>query len=182
MTLSFVIAVFAFQFVLYTLVVSFVIQIMQKASIGFDRAKQNEKELKKEVNSLQKRAERAEKESVQHAQSLKDVWEEAERLKGENIELKRRAKETERDLCQQLVAAKARAEAKYDRAVIGVMANYRAQMPAMKDATNWTHCLAKVGVPKDFPLWTDMELSSQMEALAAQAQLDTQNQLELPPN
>lgn len=80
---------------------------MQKAAAGLDRAKETEKDLKRE----QKRAKKAERESAQHALSLKDAREEVEKLKGDNAELKRKAEETECDLRQQLAAAEARAEA-----------------------------------------------------------------------
>jgi hypothetical protein len=132
---------------------------MQKASVGFERAKDAEKELKKE----QKRAERAEKENAEYSQSLREAREEVEALKRENAELETKSGEVERDLRAQLTAAETKAEAEYDRAVEVITDNYRAQMPAVKDAVwemAWRRCLSKLGVDESSPHWTDMELPS----------------------
>lgn len=146
---------------------SYILQIMQKASAGFDRAKDVEKDLKKE----QKRTEKAERESAQNAQSLKDAREEVEKLKADLAEQKRKADNTEQRLRRDLIEAEAKAESEYDRAVLEVTANYRAQMPAVKDAVwgaSWVRCCTKMGLPEDSPMWTDMELPSEMGTLAAQ--------------
>jgi hypothetical protein len=142
---------------------------MQKAAVGFDRAKEDARELEEE----RKRAERAEQEGAQHAESLKDAREEVESLKGENAELKRKADEVERELRQELAAAKAKAEAEYDRAVVVITDNYTAQMPAVQDAVwsmAWQRCLTKLGVDPSSPHWTNMELPS--EAAASQVNSD----------
>ena len=142
---------------------------MQKASAGLDRAKEVEKELKKE----QKRADKAEKENAQSSQSLKEARAEVETLKGELADLRKRSEEVEHGLSDQLTAAEAKAEAEYDRAVLEVTENYKPQMPAVQDAVwgaAWKRCLSKLGVDPTSPLWTNMELPS--GANAAEADLD----------
>lgn len=136
---------------------------MQKASVGFERAKDAEKELRKE----QKRADRADKENAEYSQLLKEARAETEELKGENGDLSRKLEEVEHGLREQLAAAEAKAEAEYDRAVEVITDNYRAQMPAVKDAVwemAWRRCLSKLGVDESSPHWTDMELPSVVEA------------------
>lgn len=65
-------------------------------------------------------------------------------------------------------------------------------MPAVKDDVwemSWKRACAKMGLPADSPIWIDMELPSQTEALAAQhseaqtvnAHSDAQAQLDIPP-
>jgi len=123
---------------------------MQKAAVGFDRAKEDAKELEEE----RKRAVIAERESVQHAESLKDAQGEVEALRRENAELKGKAEEVERELRQQLTTAEAKAEAEYDRAMLEVTDNYRAQMPKVQDAVwsmAWQRCLTKLGVDPSSP-------------------------------
>jgi hypothetical protein len=148
---------------------------MQKASVGFERAKDADKELRKE----QKRAERAEKENAEYSLLLKEARAESEMLKGENGDLRRKLEEVEHGLREQLAAAESKAEAEYDRAVEVITDNYRAQMPAVKDAVwemAWQRCLSKLGVDESSPHWTDMELPSVVAA--AQARLADQP----PPN
>lgn len=55
---------FIFMYYFPSMLVVFPLQIMQKASAGFEKAKDNERELKKEITSAQKRAERAKKKNV----------------------------------------------------------------------------------------------------------------------
>lgn len=46
----------------------------------------------------------------------------------------------------------------------------RGATPAVKDAVwemSWKQARAKMGLPIDSPMWINMELPSQMEALAA---------------
>lgn len=142
---------------------------MQKASVGLEKTKDTEKEYKKEVSSFQKQAERAEKESVSCAQLLKEAKEEADKLRNELAKQKR---QTEQNLRLELVAAQSKAETQYDRAVIEITTNYRAQMPAVKDVAwemSWKWACTKMGLPSDSPMWTDMELPSQTETLASQS-------------
>jgi hypothetical protein len=139
---------------------------MQKASVGFERAKEAEKELKKE----QKRAERAERENAQYSQSLKETRAEVEALRSENADLVKRSEEVEQGLGNQLAAAEAKAEAEYDRAVLEVTANYKAQMPAVQDAiwgAAWRRCLEKLGIEESSPHWVNMELPSEMASAEA---------------
>lgn len=153
---------------------------MQKASVGLERAKDAEKELKKE----QKRAERAERENAQYTQLLKDAREETEGLRRANAELKGKAEEVERGLRQQLADAEARAEAEYDRAVGVITDNYKAQMPVVQDAVwgaAWQRCLTKLGVDPSSPLWADMELPSEVAAAEANADAGAQPTLEAQP-
>lgn len=107
---------------------------MQKASASFEKATETEKEHKREVSSLQKRAERDEKESAGYAQQLKEAREEADKLRGELAEQKRQSVDAEQNLGLELIAAQSKAEAKYDWAVIEITENYQAQMTAVKDA------------------------------------------------
>lgn len=80
---------------------------MQKTAASFDRAKETEKDLKKK----QKRAEKVERESAQHAQLLKEAREVVGKLKEELAEQKKKAEETEQQLRLDLTAANAKAEA-----------------------------------------------------------------------
>jgi hypothetical protein len=153
---------------------------MQKASVGLERAKEAEKELKKE----QKRAEKAEKESAQHAQLLKAAREEAEGLRRDNTELRAKAEEVERAFRQQLADAEAKAEAEYDRAVDVITDNYKAQMPAVQDAVwgaAWRRCLTKLGVDPSSPHWTEMELPSEVAIAYANSDAGAQPDPEVQP-
>ena len=151
--------------------------------MGFERAKEAEKELKKE----QKRAERAEKENAQYSQLLKEARAEVEALRGENADLVKRSEEVELGLSNQLTVAEAKAAAEYDRAVLEVTEHYKAQMPVVQDAiwgAAWRRCLEKLGVDESSPHWSDMELPSKTAAAQvqanAQAQPDPENQAEPP--
>lgn len=132
---------------------------MQKASVGFERAKEVEKELKKE----QRKAERAEKDYAAQSQLMEEARIEVEMLKRENADLKKKSEEVEGDLRQQLATALVMAEKEYDRAVLVITDNYRAQMPMVKDAVweaAWRRCLTKLEIDGSSPHWTDMELPS----------------------
>jgi hypothetical protein len=138
-------------------------QVMQKAAVSMERAKDIEKELKEE----RKRSERAQKKMAEQSLSLQVAREEVEGLKKDNAELKQRTEELEHDLRVQLDAAQAKSEAEHDRAVLEVTENYRAQMPAVKDAIwemAWRRCLTKLGVEESSPHWSDMELPSSVAA------------------
>lgn len=137
---------------------------MQKASSGFERAKVMQQELEKE----KERAERAEEENAQFSQSLREARAEVEALKGENADLRKRSEEVEHGLSDQLTAAEAKAEAEYDRAVLEVTEDYKAQMPTVQDTiwgTAWRRCLTKLGVDESSPHWANMELPSEMAAV-----------------
>lgn len=142
---------------------------MQKASTSFEKAKEAEKEYKRETSWIQKRADKVEKEGVGYAQQLKEAMEEADRLRNELANQKRQSLDAEQILRQELAATDARVEAEYDRAVIEITSNYRAQMPAVKDVVwemSWKWDCAKMGLPVDSPMCINMELPSQMGALA----------------
>jgi hypothetical protein len=80
----------------------------------------------------------------------------------------------------ELASFEARAEAEHDRAVLEVTNNYRAQMPAVKDAiweAAWQRCLTKLGIDKTSPYWLNMELPSEVVPVQEPADDD---QPELP--
>lgn len=54
---------------------------MQKTNVGFEKAKENEKELKRENASLMKRVEKADKENAYHAQLWREACLENDKLK-----------------------------------------------------------------------------------------------------
>ena len=148
--------------------------------MGFERAKEAERELKKE----QKRAERAEKEAAQCSQLLKEARAEVEALREKNDDLVKRSEEVELGLSNQLTAAEAKAAAEYDRAVLEVTEHYKAQMPVVQD-TIWgaacKRCLTKLGVDPSSPFWTDMELPSAMAAVQDNLDAQAQPNLEAQP-
>jgi len=140
---------------------------MQKASSGFERAKVVQQELEQE----KERADKAEEENAQFAQSLREARAEVEALRGENADLRKRSEEVEHGLSEQLTAAEAKAEAEYDRAVLEVTEDYKAQMPTVQDTiweTAWRRCLTKLGVDESSPHWVNMELPSEMAAVQDQ--------------
>jgi hypothetical protein len=158
-----------------------VLQIIQKASAGFEKAKENEKELRKELVATQKKAE---KDSAAHAQLLRDAKEEIEKLQAVLAEQKKQSAETEQNLRSELVASNFRAEAEHDKAVLEVTDYYRAQMPAVKDAiweAAWERCLTKLGVDKASPHWTNMELPSETVSVQVPLTLQDQSNPELQP-
>ncbi len=154
---------------------------MQKAAASMDRARDIEKELKEE----RKKSARAEKKMAEQSQLLLEAREEVEGLKKEKAETEQKANEVELGLRAQLEASQTRVEAEHDRAVLEVTENYRAQMPAVKDAIwemAWRRCLAKLGVDETSPLWADMELPSSLGTSQAHpaSQPDPEPQPELP--
>lgn len=66
-----------------------------------EKAKENEKELRKEISSAQKRVERAEKDSATQALLLKEAREENEKLKADLAEQRKQSAEIEAEMSLQ---------------------------------------------------------------------------------
>lgn len=56
---------------------------MQNVSVGFDHARENEKELKKEVSIMQKKLEKAKRDNEYHTQHWCEAWIDNDKLKEE---------------------------------------------------------------------------------------------------